>query len=84
MLIIKIAVWVFMLMLLAGIVAYYIDQQREYKAINNVKEIAPPKRLEIPMYQAPVKQHLPVSTHKLEMETTFYDPAAGVDVTITV
>ena len=84
MLIIKIAIWVFMLMLLAGIVAYYIDQQREYRASSNINEIAPPRRLEIPLYQAPVKQHHPVSTHKLEMETTFYDPAAGVDVTITV
>lgn len=86
MLIIKIAVWVFMFMLLAGIVAYYIDQQREFKANNTPTPTPPPaRRCEVQLYQAPEKKPTPVvPVVGLQMETTFYDPAVGADVTIMV
>lgn len=85
MIIIQVAFCVFAGLGLVGVLLYYLDLQKEYKAAKKEPGYLP-TRQNTPIQECPTPRQIVENTPRpgLVMETTFYDPKAGVDVTISI
>lgn len=85
MIIIKVAFCVFAGLGLVGVLLYYLDMQKEYKAAKKEQGYSP-IRQNTPIQERQHPRQIVENTPRpgLVMETTFYDPKAGVDVTINI
>lgn len=85
MIIIRVAFCVFAGLGLVGVLLYYLDMQKEYKAAKKEPGYSP-SRQNTPGVERPTPRQIIGDTPRpgLVMETTFYDPKVGTDVTINI